>query len=76
MGCVPTELQSNLHQWFWSSGTQLPSKFPFPPPDFAMSVDMCREDLQRDVKQRDGPEDGCLVDGRQATRLLVEEVLF
>ena len=41
-----------------------------------MSVDLYREDLQRDVKQRDGPEDGCLVDGRQATRLLVEEALF
>ena len=41
-----------------------------------MVVDLCREDLQRDVEQRDGPEDGCFVDGRRATRFLVEKALF
>ena len=37
---------------------------------------ICGEDLQQHVEQRDGPEDGCLVDGRPAIRLLVEKALF
>ena len=29
--------------------------------------------MQQDVEQRDGAEDGCLVDGREAIRLIVQK---
>ena len=54
--------------------TQLLSPSPPPfPPDFAPSVDLLREDLQKDGEQRNGAEDGRLVSGCEVSRLIVQK---
>ena len=72
---------SLLHTiWFRSLATQLPSDehthTPLFPSRLRPVCPSVAKDLQQDVEQRDGLEDGCLVDGRRATRSLLEKALF
>ena len=54
--------------------TQLPSPSPpLSPPDFALSVDLLCEDLQKDGEQRNGAEDGRLVSGCEVSRLIIQK---